>query len=94
MPSTTASGAEFRGGKTPQIVAIIRRLVDPETGDHAFGEADLTFVLARMHRSEANRLPKIKSNAENVAALRRTALVAGLDREEVVGPPGDRRANA
>jgi hypothetical protein len=58
MPSATASGAEFRGSKTPRIVAIIRGLVDPETGDHAFGEADLTFVLARMHRSKANQLPK------------------------------------
>jgi hypothetical protein len=92
MPS--ASGAEFSGSKTPQIVAIIRRVVDPETGDHAFGEADLTFVFARMHRFEANQLPKIKSNAENVAALHRTALAAGLDREEVGGPPGDCRANA
>jgi hypothetical protein len=94
MPSTTASGAEFRGSKTPRIVAIIRRLVDPETGDHAFGEADPIFALARMHRSKANQLPKIKSIAENIAALHRIALVAGLGREEVAGPPGDRRANA
>jgi hypothetical protein len=34
-----------------------------------------------MHRSDANQLLKTKSVAENVAALYRAALVAGLDRE-------------
>jgi hypothetical protein len=58
MQATAISGGEIEGAKTPQIVAIIGRLVDPETKGCITGERRLTFAFAKQRCSVANQLPK------------------------------------